>query len=123
MACCAVAAVASAACGGGASSGGTRGGADGGSTTVRVLQLNLCDSGIARCYTGRSVAAATGAIRAERPEIVTLNEVCRGDVSVLRRALSRDDRDGVLVSAFEAAVQPLAGHRPVRCRNGQQYGV
>src|SRR4051794_39285269 len=56
--------------------------------SVRVLQMNLCDSGIARCYTGRSVAEAAAVIRAERPDLVTLNEVCRNDVAVLARALS-----------------------------------
>ena len=32
--------------------------------SVRVLQLNLCNSGIAGCFTGRSTAVAAAAIRA-----------------------------------------------------------
>jgi endonuclease/exonuclease/phosphatase family metal-dependent hydrolase len=90
--------------------------------SLRVLQLNLCDSGIARCYTGRSVREAAEVIRAERPDIVTLNEVCRDDVSVLEAALSDTNRGGVIVSAFEAAVDRRTGGA-FRCRNGQPYGV
>ena len=55
----------------------------------RVLQMNLCDSGIAGCYTGRSVAEATALIRAEKPDVVTVNEICRDDIAALSRALSR----------------------------------
>ena len=49
--------------------------------SLRVLQLNLCDSGLAGCYTGRAVRAAAEVVRGERPDVVTLNEVCRDDVS------------------------------------------
>ena len=38
---------------------------------VRVLQMNLCDSGLARCYTGRSVSQASDVIRAEVPDAVS----------------------------------------------------
>jgi hypothetical protein len=94
----------------------------GGLTSVRVLQLNLCDSGIAGCYTGRSVRRATEVISAERPDIVTLNEVCRDDVSVLERAMSDTDRAGIVTSAFTAAIDRRTDG-PVRCRNGQPYGI
>jgi hypothetical protein len=90
--------------------------------SLRTLQLNLCDSGIARCYTGRSVGVAVDVIRAERPDIVTLNEICRGDVSVLERAMSGANRNGIVSSAFEAAEDRRTGGA-VRCRNGQQYGI
>jgi len=89
---------------------------------LRVLQLNLCNSGIARCYTGRSVREAAEVIRAERPDIVTLNEVCRDDVSVLEPALSGASRGGVVASAFEAAVDRRT-RGAFRCRNGQPYGI
>ena len=46
----------------------------------RMLQLNLCNSGIASCYTRRSVREAADVIRANRPDLVTLNEICRDDV-------------------------------------------
>jgi hypothetical protein len=90
--------------------------------SLRLLQLNLCDSGMARCYTGRSVREAAEVIRAERPDFVTLNEVCRNDVSVLRVALSGTIHGGVVASAFAAAVdRRTAG--PFRCSNGQPYGI
>jgi hypothetical protein len=90
--------------------------------SLRVLQLNLCNSGIARCYTGRSVREAAEVIRAERPDIVTLNEVCRDDVSVLDSAMSDTNRGVVVASAFEAAVDRRTGGA-FGCRNGQPYGV
>lgn len=88
---------------------------------IAILQMNLCDSGIAACYTGRSVAAAATLIRADGPDVVTLNEVCRGDVATLRRALS-DGRAGTVVSAFKAAVDRRTGDA-FRCRNGEPYGI
>jgi endonuclease/exonuclease/phosphatase family metal-dependent hydrolase len=88
---------------------------------VRVLQMNLCNSGIARCYTGRSVAEAAAVIAAERPDIVTLNEVCHNDIAVLAREVSSASSARV-ADAFAAAVDRRTG-RPVRCRNGQRYGI
>lgn len=84
------------------------------SRTVRVLQLNLCDSGIAECYTGRSVAEAAAVIRATAPDVVTLNEVCRGDVAVLS--------PGFDVAEFRAAGDRRTGG-PFRCRDGADYGI
>jgi len=84
----------------------SRGSAPAGSSagTVGLLQVNLCDSGIATCFTGRSVAATAALIRAERPDIVTVNEACREDVSVLARAMSATFRGRPVASAFKAAV-------------------
>lgn len=90
--------------------------------TLRELQFNLCDSGIAGCYTGRSVGVAAAAIRSERPDMVTLNEVCRDDVAVLAQALSAAHRGKAVASGFEAVVERTTG-RPNRCVNGQEYGV
>jgi len=52
---------------------------------LRVLQLNLCNSGIASCYTGHSVARAAAVIGGDGPNLVTLNEVCREDGSDLEQ--------------------------------------
>ena len=90
--------------------------------SVRVLQLNLCSSGIAGCYTGRSTAEAAAVIRAEMPDLVTLNEVCQDDVATLERALADVVPGGGVVSAFQAARNGRTGE-PYRCRNGQQYGI
>ena len=100
---------------------GTRRSGDVTRMSLRILQMNLCDSGIAGCYTGRSVAEAAAVIRAERPDVVTLNEICDEDVSVLDRALSEVDQGGVVASGFQAAVNRRTGDA-VRCRNGQRYG-
>jgi endonuclease/exonuclease/phosphatase family metal-dependent hydrolase len=82
--------------------------------------MNLCNSGIAACYTGRSVDEASAVIRTEAPDLVTLNEVCADDVSTLERALARSVPGGV-VSTFQAARDRETGDS-YRCRNGQQFG-
>jgi hypothetical protein len=89
---------------------------------LRVLQLNLCNSGIARCYTGHSVARAAAVIRGVEPNLVTLNEVCREDVSNLEQVLAAGARTGEVMSAF----QPAGDRRTAaayQCRNGQLYGI
>lgn len=90
--------------------------------SLRILQLNLCDSGIANCYTGRSVQQAIELIRAVRPDVITLNEICRDDLSALERALSDTDGPRNVASAFEAAVDRRTAHAFL-CRNGQPYGI
>ena len=89
---------------------------------VRVLQLNLCNSGIAACYTGRSTAEAATVIHAEIPDLVTLNEICQGDLPALQRALAEVIPDGRVASAFQAARDRRTG-AVYRCRNGQPYGI
>ena len=91
-------------------------------TQVRVLQMNLCDSGLAGCYTGRSVSAAAAVIRDQTPDLVTLNEVCRDDVSILERALAGSDRGDGTASAFQPARDRRTG-ASFRCRDGQPYGI
>ncbi|MFB9235773.1 endonuclease/exonuclease/phosphatase family protein [Plantactinospora siamensis] len=93
-----------------------------GSTTLRALQMNLCNSGRAGCYTGRSVTEAAATIRSGRPDLVTLNEICRDDTATLRAVLADVHGGGTVVAAFQAA-----GDRPsgdvTRCANGQPFGV
>jgi endonuclease/exonuclease/phosphatase family metal-dependent hydrolase len=60
-----------------------------GGSTYTVMQMNLCLSGYARCY-GKvaypaGVEEAVARIRAARPDAVTLNETCRGDVARIAR--------------------------------------
>src|SRR4051794_855229 len=90
--------------------------------SLRVLQMNLCDSGAARCYTGRSVAEAGEVIRAQSPDVVTVNEVCRDDVTALGHALAGTGGGGVVVSAFQAAWDRRTG-AALTCRNGRPYGI
>ncbi|MCM0673434.1 endonuclease/exonuclease/phosphatase family protein [Micromonospora phytophila] len=92
------------------------------STPWRVLQMNLCNSGLAGCYTGRSVTRAAEVIRAETPDLVTLNEVCQDDVSPLERTLAEVRGGGTVVSAFKAAGDRRTGGA-FRCRNGHPYGI
>ncbi|MEV4656739.1 endonuclease/exonuclease/phosphatase family protein [Micromonospora sp. NPDC049301] len=91
-------------------------------TVLRVLQMNLCNSGRAGCYTGRSVTEAATVISTQTPDLVTLNEICRDDVTTLERVFSRVHSGDTIVSAFKAA-----GDRPSRsvtqCRDGQPYGI
>jgi endonuclease/exonuclease/phosphatase family metal-dependent hydrolase len=87
----------------------------------RVLQLNLCNSGIADCYTGRSVDRAAAVIRVNRPDVVTFNEVCYDDVYGLYQALRGTYQDN-LAWAFQAAADRRTGG-DFQCRNGQPYGI
>jgi endonuclease/exonuclease/phosphatase (EEP) superfamily protein YafD len=89
---------------------------------VRVLQLNLCNSGIASCYTGRSAAQAAAVIRAEAPDLVTLNEICQDDVAALRQALADAVPGAAVVSAFQPA-RNARTQDAYQCRNGRQYGI
>lgn len=67
---------------------------------VQVLQLNLCGSGFASCWTGRAVDRAVAAVTDLAPDVVTLNEICAGDLAVLRRALARAHHGGGVAGAF-----------------------
>jgi hypothetical protein len=92
---------------------------------LELLQLNLCASGQAGCYTGRSVAEAATLLRAESPDVVTLNEICENHVAELGRVLA-DTHDrtggGTLVAEFAEAPDRPSG-APTRCSNGERYGI
>src|SRR4051794_8851493 len=98
-------------------------------TPVRVLQMNLCDSGLAGCYTGRSARGAAAVIRAVAPPLVTVNEVCRDDLATLQQALANGANTGAntaVVAAVVATFQPALDRRTgdaFRCRNAQPYGI
>lgn len=85
-------------------------------TTIKVLQLNICHSGVASCYTGAEpvMAKAVSVITSTRPQVLSVNEACSGDVARLQSAM------GASQAVFVAA-QTRAG-APVTCTNGQQYG-
>jgi hypothetical protein len=84
--------------------------------------MNLCNSGFAPCFTGRAVAQAATVIQAEIPDLVTVNEICEGDLPPLQRALAGAVPDGDVVSAFQGARNRYTGD-VYRCRNGQAYGI
>jgi ABC-type cobalt transport system substrate-binding protein len=85
-------------------------------TTVKVLQLNICHSGHAGCYTGAEpvMAQAVSVIGSTKPQVLSVNEACSGDVARLQAAM------GASQAVFVAA-QTRDG-APVTCTNGQQYG-
>ncbi|MER7277152.1 endonuclease/exonuclease/phosphatase family protein [Dactylosporangium sp. NPDC000244] len=89
---------------------------------LRVLQLNLCDSGFASCFTGRAVPVAAGELRAHRPDVVTLNEICAGDVEALGAVLAWVFPGDTIVRAFEPAGDRRSGG-PFACVNGEEYGI
>jgi hypothetical protein len=89
---------------------------------VRVLQLNLCSSGIAGCYTGRATAEAAAVVRAEAPDLVTVNEACEDDLAVLRDALAEVAPGDGATASFQAARDARTGEG-YRCLNGRQYGI
>src|SRR5690242_9653589 len=90
--------------------------ADGPDVPVRVLQMNLCDSGLAGCYTGRSVPEAAAVMRAMAPDLVTVNEVCRDDLPTLQRALiDGASASAVVVFVFQPALDRRTGGA-YRCR-------
>jgi hypothetical protein len=88
------------------------------SRTLTVLQLNLCRSGIASCFTSRSVERAAELIRAYAPDVVALNEICSGDVNELAKVYAR----GIVATGFQSAPDRRTGNGTM-CRNGQQFGI
>jgi hypothetical protein len=90
--------------------------------TVPELQMNLCNSGRADCYSGgRAVSMAVVLIHEHRPEMVSLNEVCRDDVRVLKQAMSATFPAHAVAWAFTSA-KDRQTQAPVRCQNGQEFG-
>lgn len=58
-------------------------------STYTLMQMNLCLSGVASCYDRVQYPAVLGEavarIRETRPNAVTFNEACRGDVALIAR--------------------------------------
>ena len=89
---------------------------------LRLLQMNLCNSGIAGCFTGRAVEEGAAVIRAEVPDVITLNEICGDDVAVLERALAEAAPGASTSSHFQPARDRGTGG-PYPCRDGGQFGI
>ncbi|MFD1149315.1 endonuclease/exonuclease/phosphatase family protein [Saccharothrix hoggarensis] len=57
-------------------------------TAFKVLQMNLCNSGVAGCYQGgRAVGEAVAMIQRRLPDVVSVNEVCLSDLPRLTAAV------------------------------------
>lgn len=90
----------------------------------RELQMNLCNSGYAGCYeNGQSVPEAAGVITSKAPDLVTLNEICKADVSgSLLNAMTAAWPAGDWVFwTFRAAGDRSTGGA-YHCKNGDEYG-
>ncbi|ALG08827.1 endonuclease/exonuclease/phosphatase family protein [Kibdelosporangium phytohabitans] len=83
-------------------------------TEVKILQVNICNSGLAGCYTGKAVDHAVSVIASARPQVLSVNESCVSDIEPLHKAM------GPSAVAFVAARRPDGS--PVLCTNGEQYG-
>ncbi|HEU5473327.1 MAG TPA: endonuclease/exonuclease/phosphatase family protein [Actinophytocola sp.] len=85
-------------------------------TSITVLQLNICHGGWADCYRGDAVLArAAEVIRSSRPQVLSVNEACSGDIERLRPAM------GPARAVFVAARN--LDDTPVLCRGSdQRYG-
>ncbi len=87
------------------------------------LQLNLCNSGIAGCYQqGRSVPEAGDLIVRLRPDLVTLNEICRNDLPDRLVPSMVTAWPGDRIHQFFAPALRKDTGTPVKCTNGQDYG-
>lgn len=88
-----------------------------------ILQMNLCNSGLATCYdNGASVPEGATVIRNTAPDVVTLNEICEPDVATLASSLSAVYAGSTVVWAFKAANNRGTG-TAYKCKNGASYGI
>jgi endonuclease/exonuclease/phosphatase family metal-dependent hydrolase len=99
--------------------------------TFVLLQMNLCNSGMAitSCYSfGRAVDEGVAKIRRYPPDFVTLQEVCRDDLYApdgwgkLARAMA-DRYGGERISVDFVPAWNRDTNARYRCVNGEQYGV
>jgi hypothetical protein len=80
--------------------------------TITILQMNLCNSGKASCYAdGRAIDEAKTMLYTLRPNVVFLNEVCRGDELEIGWEGNYNDYPA---THFTATNQ--------KCTNGADYG-
>lgn len=86
-------------------------------TELRILQLNLCHSGVNEsCFTADEVVdKAIDVIDDVTPTLVTLNEVCGDDLPALASATDAAD--------FQFTPALKADGTPVKCVNGDDYGI
>lgn len=89
----------------------------------RILQLNLCNSGFAGCYDdGLAIPEGVSVIEAKNPDVVTLNEICQGDLTPLANAMTASFPGQMIISAFKAAGDSRT-NAPYKCMNAQDYGI
>jgi endonuclease/exonuclease/phosphatase family metal-dependent hydrolase len=88
-----------------------------GRSDYSLLQMNLCLSGLAGCFAGTHYPAvvdeAIAKVQANRPDAVTLNEACSGDVGRIAAETGYHARFSTVI--FNGA--------PLPCRNPTGRGV
>jgi hypothetical protein len=91
--------------------------------SFHALQLNLCNSGKARCYAGgQAVYEGGDLIYYLAPDVVTLNEICSIDLpNYLQPSLAEAWPDDWTYSVFYPALNKSTG-QPIMCTNGGQFG-
>ncbi len=83
-------------------------------TTITVLQLNICHGGMNHCYRGdAALTKAAEVIRSSRPQVLSVNEACAGDLDRLLPAMGP-------ARALFVAARNLDG-TPTLCRDGDQH--
>jgi hypothetical protein len=97
-------------------------------STVKLLQMNLCNSGEGSCFSGgRAVDEAATVIRRYAADIVTLQEICQNDVGdagnpgPLARAMADVHGADQIAVHFVPAKNPR-DNEPYRCLNGRWFG-
>jgi endonuclease/exonuclease/phosphatase family metal-dependent hydrolase len=93
----------------------------GGGASFWVLQMNLCDSGKAACWhmnNGDPVPEAATLIRDNYPDVVSLNEMCTGDMQPLINAMQAD-YPGDFVTAGWEYVWDRGADGPIQCEHGK----
>jgi endonuclease/exonuclease/phosphatase family metal-dependent hydrolase len=89
---------------------------------LSVLQMNLCNSGMAGCYQGgRAVPEAAAVVAAARPDAVTLDEICRHDLTALAAGMRQAFPGDVTYQQFQPVHQ--RDDAISSCVNGDQYGI
>jgi hypothetical protein len=92
------------------------------STSFVELQLNLCNSGLASCYTnGQAIPEGAEKIYETGPNIVTVNEICSNDVATLQSSLAEAWPADYTYSVFMPAIDKRTS-AAFKCKNGNPYG-
>jgi hypothetical protein len=90
--------------------------------SFKELQLNLCYSCLADCYSnGDSIPEGSELIYVTGPNVVTVNEICSNDIAELQASLAEawptDYTYAVFMPAMDKSMKA-----PYKCTSGFEYG-
>lgn len=111
-------------------SGSPSAGSDAAASNFITLQLNLCNGGTAPCYKdGLVIQEAVMTIQRQKPNLVSLNEICLGDLSLNRSEYSvtllqamRELRPSESTYSVFMPALKAGTDEPFKCTNGESYG-